>query len=216
MKTGNSVAVKICGIRSMETLPVLLQEKPEYVGFVFAPSKRRVTPETAAALGRELPSAIRKVGVFMNEGEDKLKDLASRAHLDILQLHGQEPPSLCDRLRREGYLVWKAFPLSTRENLYRLQEYEVDGYLVDTAGTGGTGGTGTVFPWHWLTSDPGFPAIFQPLILAGGLHPGNIQKALEQVTPAVVDVSSGVETSGIKDPLLIREFIQKVRNYHVD
>ena len=216
MKTGKSVAVKICGICSMETLPVLLQEKPEYVGFVFAPSKRRVTAETAAALGRELPAVIRKVGVFMNEGEDKLKDLAFRAHLDILQLHGQEPPSLCDRLRREGYLVWKAFPLSTRENLYRLQEYEVDGYLVDTAGSGGTGGTGTVFPWHWLTSDPGFPAIFQPLILAGGLHPGNIQKALEQVTPAVVDVSSGVETSGIKDPLLIRKFIQKVRNYHVD
>jgi phosphoribosylanthranilate isomerase len=200
----------------METLPVLLQEKPEYVGFVFAPSKRRVTPETAAALGRDLPNTIRKVGVFMNEGEDTLNDLASRAHLDILQLHGQEPPSLCARIRREGYRVWKAFPLSTRENLYRLQEYEVDGYLVDTAGSGGTGGTGTVFPWHWLTDAPGFPAIFQPLILAGGLRPGNIQKALEQVTPAVVDVSSGVETSGIKDPRLIREFIQKVRNHHVD
>jgi len=216
MKEENTVAVKICGIRSMATLDVLLREQPEYVGFVFAPSKRQVSPETAAALGRELPGFIRKVGVFMNEKEDDLKRTAARGNLDILQLHGQETPDLCHRLRREGYRVWKGFPLATRDDVGRLREYQVDGYLVDTPGVAGAGGTGTVFPWHWLTDDLTVQTIFQPLILAGGLHTGNIRKALELVTPAVVDVSSGVETRGTKDPLLIREFIQKVRHYHVD
>jgi len=216
MKPKPTVAVKICGIKSMETLPVLLQEQPEYVGFVFAPSKRQVIPETAAAIGRELPPVIRKVGVFMNEEEEAMKEKAHRGNLDILQLHGQESPELCHRLRQQGYTVWKAFPMSTKNDLNRLQAYEVDGYLVDTAGVAGAGGTGTTFPWLWLTETPAFMNTYTPLILAGGLHSGNIHLALQQVSPTVVDVSSGVETKGTKDLLLIREFIQKVRNHYVN
>ncbi len=216
MKHKRKAAVKICGIQRMETLPVLLQEQPEYVGFVFAPSKRQVSPEAVAAMGRELPPSIIKVGVFMNEEENTLRKLAEKGNLDILQLHGQESPDLCHRLRREGYKVWKAFPLSTKDDLMKLSVYQVDGYLVDTAGVAGAGGTGTVFPWHWLADDPFIRTGSGPLILAGGLTPGNIHQALQQVSPAVVDVSSGVETNGVKDPLLITNFIKKVREYHVE
>ena len=215
MKGKQKAQVKICGIRLHETLPVLVAEQPEYVGFVFAPSKRKVSPETAADLGKSLPDSIQKVGVFMNEEETVLKNIAAQAHLDILQLHGQESPAYCHSLRRAGYRIWKAFPLKTREDLLRLWAYQVDGYLVDTAGSTGAGGTGTAFPWHWLESDAFTREQTRPLILAGGLHPGNIQQALAQTAPDVVDVSSGVETCGKKNPQLIRHFIQKVRNEYV-
>lgn len=216
MKSAKKTAVKICGIRRIHLLPVLAKEQPEYVGLVFAPGKRQINPETAAVFGRELPSGIRKVGVFMNENVKRMLDLAQRTNLDILQLHGQESPELCHQLRREGYCIWKAFPLKKPGDLYRLQEYQVDGYLLDTAGAAGAGGTGTVFPWHWVTDDPTFHASIQNLILAGGLHPGNIKEAMAKVLPEVVDVSSGVETDGEKNPVLIKEFIQKVRKNHVD
>ena len=215
MKGKQKAQVKICGIRLHETLPVLVAEQPEYVGFVFAPSKRKVSPETAADLGKSLPDTIQKVGVFMNEEEETLKNIAVQACLDILQLHGQESPDYCLRLRRAGFQIWKAFSLKTREDLLRLRAYQVDGYLVDAAGAGGAGGTGTIFPWHWLENDELIKEKYHPLILAGGLHPGNIQRALTQTSPDVVDVSSGVETDGTKDPQLIRHFIQKVRNEHV-
>lgn len=216
MEQKRKVAVKICGIQRMETLTVLLREQPEYVGFVFAPSKRQVSPETAAALGRELPPSITKVGVFMNEAEKKMRQLAEKGNLDILQLHGQETPDLCHRLCRDGYKVWKVFPLAARDDLLRISEYQVDGYLVDTAGVAGAGGTGTVFPWHWLAEATYIQTGSGPLILAGGLTPENIQQALQQVSPVVVDVSSGVETNGVKDPLLITDFIKKVREHHVE
>lgn len=216
MEPNRKVAVKICGIKSMDTLPVLLQEQPEYVGFVFAPSKRQVTPEMAAAIGKALSPAIQKVGVFMNEAESTLKEKAHKGNLDILQLHGQESPALCYHLRQQGYTVWKAFPLKVKEDLLRLSAYQVDGYLVDTAGAAGAGGTGAVFPWHWLEEVPDIQALPGPLILAGGLTPVNIHHALQQVSPDVVDVSSGVETNGVKDMDLIRKFIQKVRNDNVN
>ncbi|SMP61663.1 phosphoribosylanthranilate isomerase [Anoxynatronum buryatiense] len=203
-------AVKICGLMNEKVLPVIREMKPEYAGFVFAPSRRRVSVATARELIAQLPSETVPVGVFMNETVAAMDAAGRQAGLKILQLHGSESAETCARLRREGWLVWKAFPITSLDDLKNLHRYEVDGYLVDAAGIGGAGGTGKSFPWQWLVGVP----LPKPLILAGGLRPDNVRQALEEVAPTVVDVSSGVEIRGEKSPRQIGIFIRKVRNTH--
>ncbi|ARU62710.1 hypothetical protein CBW65_18295 [Tumebacillus avium] len=201
--------VKICGLKLHETIRHVGTLPVEYVGFVFATSKRQVSAETAAELGNSLPDGVRRVGVFVNESLEEMERIAETAGLHVLQLHGDETPELCERLKREtGLAVWKAWGVRGDERDAELGRYAgiVDAVLLDNE----RGGTGTAFSWERI------PEIRlhlpdTPLFVAGGLHPDNVSELIGAYRPDGVDVSSGVETVGVKDPDKITAFVTKVR-----
>ncbi|WP_274651637.1 phosphoribosylanthranilate isomerase [Paenibacillus humicola] len=217
--------VKICGlrdaavVRAMDGLPV------DEIGFLFAKSKRQVTPQQAGELIAEVRrlrkpdgTAPRTVGVFVDPTLERVREVLAAAPLDVVQLHGSEDPGLCAAIKREfGVDVWKVLSVggdagSEREEaaLARLEAFRgtVDAVLIDTAG----GGTGKTFAWELI---PGYieaaERIGVPLYAAGGLHPGNVGELLERYAPSGVDVSSGVETDGAKDMEKIRKFVERVK-----
>ncbi|MFD1955723.1 phosphoribosylanthranilate isomerase [Paenibacillus thailandensis] len=211
--------IKICGlkdagtIRAMDGLPI------HEIGFVFAPSKRQVTPETAASLIREV-HALKgaggerplAAGVFVNAEFERLRELLAVAPLDIVQLHGEESPSLCRSIRSGlNVRVWKVFSVgeSGDEAAERIRPYagSVDAVLIDTAG----GGTGKPFDWEQIEAyKAAARSIGVPLYVAGGLNPDNADRLVRDYAPDGIDVSSGVETEGQKDIHKIRLFVQKV------
>lgn len=194
--------VKICGILDAETALFAIENGADALGFVFAESKRRILPETAKKIIELLPEHIQKVGVFVNEPKKKVEEIAYYSGLTHLQFHGDEPPGFC---RSFSYPVIKAFNISSTEDLLRIKEYECDSYLLDSPRTKSRGGTG--IPIDWTILSPGTNELGK-IILAGGLNSGNVGAAINLVKPFMVDVSSGVETDGIKDFDKIRKFIQ--------
>ncbi len=199
--------VKICGITRSEDARAALDAGADALGFVFAPrSPRCLSPADAAAITRRLPASVLTVGVFVNAAAPELQSVRSTCHLDILQLHGDESPAFCSSL---GGHVWKAFRVQSADSLRALPGYTTDAWLLDSYVPGQSGGTGAVFNW-----DLAAQAILlgRPVLLAGGLTPGNVAEAVRAVRPFGVDVSSGVEVApGRKDPGLIREFIAAAR-----
>lgn len=195
------VKVKICGLRRMEDIEYVNRILPDYVGFVFASSKRRVDVNYAKQLIKGLDKNIKTVGVFVNEAVDVVKRSAETLNLDVLQFHGQETPEYIENFK--GFTVWKGVGINGTKDLYRLNSYDVDALLLDN----GPGGTGKSFNWDILSG----LKLEKPIILAGGLNPSNVMMALNKVKPYAVDVSSGVETDGFKDFSKIKEFIGKVR-----
>jgi phosphoribosylanthranilate isomerase len=223
--------VKICGLRDVETIRAMNGLPVEEIGFMFAKSRREVTPELAGELIREVQqlrtssgNVPRTVGVFVNAELESVRKLLLIAPLDVVQLHGEETPELCNSIRQELNVdVWKVFSVSeseqnsdrdnpgtTFEGPNRLERYrgKVDGVLIDTAG----GGTGQTFAWHVIDRyAEAANSIGVPLYIAGGLHPDNVNELLELHNPDGVDVSSGVETNGIKDIEKIKRFVERVK-----
>lgn len=212
------VGVKICGIRRIEDIEFVNELLPEYVGFVFAKSRRQVSFEEAGELISKLDKRIRTVGVFVNEDINRIKFFADRLGLNVLQFHGNEDIDYINEFN--SYKVWKVVSIKAdddmeldgiisenQKNLDWLNNSSVDGILLDSEAKGVQGGTGIAFNWGIIKQ----LNISKNLILAGGLNCQNITEALNYVTPRVVDVSSGVETEGIKDYKRINEFINKVR-----
>lgn len=197
--------VKTCGIKTTDAAAVAVQAGADFVGFVFAPSKRQITPEAAASIGNTLPFHIKKVGVFVNETVENMLKIAEKVGLDVIQLHGDEPASVAEQL---PYQVIKAFPVD-RNKLKNIQYYPCDYYLLDSPIGKYRGGNGTTFDWD-LASDLAIDR--KKVILAGGLTPENIQEAIERVQPAGVDVSSGIETNGEKDFNKMRAFITNAKH----
>ena len=197
------VRVKICGICDWEIAHQAVEAGVDALGFVFAPSKRRISPEKAKQVCRKLPPFVSRVGVFVNPTLDEVKDIAVYVGLDTIQLHGDETPKFCNDL---NYKVIKSLSVVDGNIPYISPEYRVDAFLLDTGIPGSFGGTGVAFDWQQASN-------FQagPLILAGGLNPENVQDAIEIAKPYAVDVSSGVETNGDKDALKIRDFIRRVK-----
>lgn len=192
------------------------------VGFVFAKSRRQVEPETAAALIAEVKKlktqqgeAPQTVGVFVGATLDGLRELLATAPLDVVQLHGDEGPELCSTVRGElGKAVWKVFSVSGDDAAgtghERLFPYKgtIDAALIDTAG----GGTGQTFGWEAIPRyAAAAKAIGVPLYVAGGLHPDNASELVGNYEVDGVDVSSGVETDGVKDIEKIRAFVERVK-----
>ena len=175
------------------------------LGFVFAPSKRQIRPEQAAAISREVPG-IAKVGVFVDAGLEQVKHIAALCKLDYVQLHGQESPEYCRRL---GLPVIKAFRFTAGCTEQLMNSYEAEFALLDSFSPGQSGGTGKVF--DWLQAQAVCRGINMPLLAAGGLNAGNVAGAVSILQPAGVDVSGGVETNGVKDVDKIHQFIQAVR-----
>ena len=196
--------VKICGITTKEAADAAVDAGADFLGFVFAESKRRITPSEAAVIAADVPQSVKKVGVFVNESPQRMIGIAERVGLDFLQLHGDEPPSFAKEL---PYKIIKAFP-AQKENLGKIRSFPCEYFLVDTPGVTLRGGSGETFDWSILEAS-GIER--EKMILAGGLTPENVRTAIETVNPAIVDVSSGVETSGRKDPDKIRKFIEMAK-----
>lgn len=278
-----SVLVKICGITERETISAIRHLRIDYIGFVFAPSRRQVDPLQAAELMQELQSAPHHrrpqvVGVFVDPTMEELQNVMSAAALDVIQLHGGETPEFCQQVRSEWDVkVFKALPVSWQEDadgklvdgssegtysgssqpdgklsdkrlnkpsdtlsvakqpdgkpgvaeseadpaprLVMPDEYvgSIDALMLDTYDAKAAGGTGRTFQWAVI---PYYLAWAQkagiPLLVAGGLHAGNVSELIDTYKPHGVDVSSGVETAGVKDIAKITEFVERVKAYGND
>lgn len=194
--------IKLCGLSRICDIEAANVLRPEYVGFVFAPKSRRfVTTEQAEELRRHLAPEIRAVGVFVKEKPETVAGLLNRSVIDIAQLHGDEDEDDVRRLRMltDKPLI-KAFQIKTEHDVENAQKSMADYILLDSGA-----GTGTVFDWELIQN------IKRPYFLAGGLMPGNVESAVRRLHPYAVDVSSGIETDGLKDKGKMAEFVAAVR-----
>ena len=190
--------VKICGLSTKGAVETAVSAGADYIGFVFAPSKRQVTVEQATELAKFIPSHIQKVGVFVSPSRTQLLEAIDKVGLDLVQIHGQVADDLFENL-----------PCGS------IQAVQVDGdghvpnsqadYLLFDAPVAGSGQT---FDWGRLDTTE----LAQPFFIAGGLNEANVEEAIQHFTPFAVDVSSGVETDGQKDHEKIRRFIERVKH----
>jgi len=196
--------VKICGIQTVEHAKAAVAAGADLLGFVFASSKRQVTAIQARDIISSLPDPVQTVGVFVNETPERMQEIAQTAGLDYIQLHGDEAATVAEAL---PYKIIKAFPV-TEETLPIIKDFPADYYILDSPIGGARGGNGTVFDWD-LAKD--LPIDRDKIILAGGLSPENIKEAIKRLSPIGVDVSSGVETDGVKDIYKIQQFIKNAK-----
>lgn len=204
--------VKICGITAPEAGAAAAAAGADAVGFLFAPSARRVSADQAGAIGEALPPHIRRVGVFVDAGVVSVRATAAAARLHAVQLHGEEPPEAVEALRQVGLWVIKALRIGGPASLGQLAAYRPDAFLLDANVSGVAGGSGQTFDWELARQ--ACSATSRPVILSGGLSPENVTAALAAVHPFGVDVSSGVERApGEKDPARVRAFVERVRRY---
>ena len=196
--------IKFCGLSRLYDIEAANELKPEYVGFVFVEkSKRFVTPEKAKELKQLLDPEIKAVGVFVNENHERAARLLNNNVIDIVQLHGSEDEDYIRRLRsRTDKPIIKAFRIKTTRDIADAEVCTADYVLLDSGA-----GTGTVFDWKLIQS------IRRPYFLAGGLGTHNVENAVKLLHPFAVDVSSGIETDGVKDKVKMTEFAAAVRKY---
>lgn len=215
--------VKMCGISKVETIPAIVDAKPDYMGLVFAPSKRQVTVDQAKILVEELHrgyakkygsdtehdknDTIKTVGVFVNETVDNLVTIANKANLDAVQLHGDEDEAFIQSLKeRTNVEVWKAIQIRTAADTEKWIDSSADMLLFDAYHKDERGGTGEVFDWSSLD------AFERPFMLAGGIDSTNVARAIRTVRPYGIDISSGIETNGVKDDEKITAFTKIVKS----
>ena len=215
--------VKMCGISKVETIPAVVEAKPDYMGLVFAPSKRQVTVDQAKTLVKELHrgyaqkygsdtehdknDTIKTVGVFVNETVDNLITIANEANLDAVQLHGDEDETFIQSLKeRTNVEVWKAIQIRTAADTEKWIDSSADMLLFDAYHKDERGGTGEVFDWSSLD------AFERPFMLAGGIDSTNVARAIRTVRPYGIDISSGIETNGVKDDEKITAFTKIVKS----
>ena len=195
--------LKLCGLVRICDIEAVNRLNPEYIGFVFAKKSRRyVDPAQARKLRARLDKGISPVGVFVNESPEAIADLVRSGIIDVVQLHGSEDEDFLRKLRElVSCPIIKAFSVKTPQDVRIACESSADLILLDSGG----GGTGTVFDWDLL--EP----IRRPWFLAGGLSPENAADAIRRLAPYGVDVSSGIETDGVKDIQKINDFVRAVR-----
>jgi len=201
------MGAKICGITNIDAAKCAVENGAKAVGFVFAESKRKISPEDAKAIIKELPEDIWKVGVFVNESKEKIEEIISIAGINMIQLHGDESNEFASQF---SLPIIKAFSIGSEEDLKAVAAFDCDYVLLDSPREKYHGGNGKTFDWAVLKN---YDFKGKKVILAGGLNTENIKEALETVQPDLVDVSSGVETNGKKDLKKIRDFLLSV-NLH--
>lgn len=194
--------IKLCGLSRPRDIRAANQLKPEFIGFVFAPHSRRyVSPQQARALKVFLSPDIQSVGVFVNEDAARVAELLNSGVIDMAQLHGGESAAYIRQLRTlTGKPIIQAFPIAAPQDAQNAQNSIADYILLDSGA-----GSGTLFQWEFIR------AITRPYFLAGGLDPQNVERAVRQLHPYAVDVSSGIETDGGKDPAKMAAFVAGVR-----
>lgn len=198
--------IKLCGLTRVQDIQAANELFPEYIGFVFAPKSRRyVSPEKASELRKLLCPNILAVGVFVNETTEVIANLLNRGIIDIAQLHGSEDDEYITRLTAlSNKPLIKAFQIGSELDIIAAQRCTADYVLLDS----GNGGTGTAFDWSLIQH------IRRPYFLAGGLDTGNVSRAVTSLKPYAVDVSSGIETDGVKDINKMIEFVHAVRGVY--
>lgn len=223
--------VKMCGISKVETIPAIVEANPDYMGLVFAPSKRQVTVEQAKTLVEELykqnvvgnnseaeqtepvtsldtasSETIKTVGVFVNETVENLLKIAEEVKLDVIQLHGDEDESFIQILKEQSNVeVWKAVQVRSAADAEKWIDSSADMLLFDAYHKDERGGTGEVFDWSSLDE------FERPFMLAGGIDSTNVARATRTVRPYGLDISSGIETNGVKDNEKMKAFTNIVR-----
>ncbi len=214
--------IKMCGISKVETIPAVVEAKPDYMGLVFAPSKRQVTVDQAKTLVEELHKQytkrynngaeqsnndeIKTVGIFVNETLDNLVTIATEVNLDAVQLHGDEDEAFIQSLKgRTNVEVWKAVQIRSAADAEAWIDSSADMLLFDAYHKDERGGTGEVFDWSCLDE------FERPFMLAGGIDSTNVARAIRTVRPYGIDISSGIETEGVKDDEKIKAFTNIVR-----
>jgi len=198
--------VKICGLMESQHVKTAVDAGVDAIGFVFAPSKRRVTIIEAQELAKNIPPGVLKIGVFVNASQDEIEKTYREVPLDYVQFHGDESSNF---IRKVGLPSIKVLSVYSTEDAKQSAHYETDYFLFDTPGTDFKGGSGMTFDWQ-LMKDVGVQS--DKVILAGGLNADNVAQAIRTVNPYMVDVSSGVESMGRKDENLIRTFIKAVKD----
>lgn len=195
-------AVKVCGLTRLEDARLAWELGAAALGFVFHPgSPRAVTTAQAARIRAGLPPEAVCIGVFVDRGASEMRDVAEAVGLSALQLHGRETPETAARL---GLPVIKAIRAEDADE-GRLREFQVAAFLLDASHPSLHGGTGLRADWGLARK----LAARHPLILAGGLHPGNAREAMDAVNPLGLDLSSGLEAApGRKDPDRLRELFR--------
>lgn len=218
--------VKMCGISKVDTIPAVVEAKPDYMGLVFAQSKRQVTVDQAKILVSELHKQyanrynrdviqwsndvvqefIKTVGIFVNETLDNLVTIATEVNLDAVQLHGDEDEAFIQSLKeRTNVEVWKAVQIRSAADAEAWIDSSADMLLFDAYHKDERGGTGEVFDWSCLDE------FERPFMLAGGIDSANVARAIRTVRPYGIDISSGIETEGVKDDEKIKAFTNIVR-----
>ncbi|MDW7656668.1 MAG: phosphoribosylanthranilate isomerase [Bacillota bacterium] len=193
--------IKICGLFREEDITAVNEAQPDYIGFVFAKSRRQVSIDQAARLNRHLSANILAAGVFVNPELEQVVALCRAGIISIVQLHGQETASFVTQVKQaSGCPVIKAVRMDANCDLATWQSTDADYLLLDN----GPGGTGLAFDWQQI------PPLTKPFFLAGGIDAGNLACALAH-NPYCIDVSSGVETNGYKDRNKILQIVSMVR-----
>ncbi len=190
--------VKICGLSTKEAVKTAVSAGSDYIGFVFAPSKRQVTVEQATELAKFIPSHIQKVGVFVSPSRAELLEAVDKVGLDLVQVHGQVVDKLFENLPCGSIQAVQV------DEGGHVPNSQADYLLFDAP----VAGSGQTFDWGQLDTTE----LSQPFFIAGGLNEDNVAKAIQHFSPFAVDVSSGVETDGQKDHEKIRRFIERVKN----
>jgi len=206
--------IKICGVTDIDTAKKICEYGADYIGFVFAKSKRQITVEKAKDISKQIGSSIRKVGVFVDENADEIIRIANYCELDYIQLHGSET--------LEGYKckqkIIRSISIDVNEDSDLSENFEklissYDHILFDTKVGKQEGGSGISFNWSKLDK---VNLKKQRCFLAGGINIINVEEAIRVANPYAIDVSSGVETNGVKDIVKIREFIELIRGVNCE
>ena len=190
--------VKICGLSTKEAVETAVSAGADYIGFVFAPSKRQVTVEQAIELAKFIPANVKKVGVFVSPNRTELLEAIEKVGLDFVQVHGQVVDKLFENLPCGSIQVVQV------DEGGHVPNSQADYLLFDAP----VAGSGQTFDWDQLD----MTELAQPFFIAGGLNEDNVARAIQHFSPFAVDVSSGVETNGQKDHEKIRRFIERVKN----
>ncbi len=199
--------IKLCGLTREEDIAAVNCWQPDYIGFVFANSRRRVTPEQARHLKDGLDPHIKAVGVFTNEPVSFIIELCETGVIDVIQLHGDETEEYILALKQKTVCsVIKAVRVQSTEQLLQAEKLSCDQLLLDTYQKEQYGGSGKTFDRALI------PTLHKPFFLAGGLECSNIARAVRECHPFGIDVSSGAETNGLKDETKIRQIIEIIRS----
>lgn len=195
--------IKLCGLTRLCDIEAANELEPDYIGFVFAAkSKRYIAPEKALELKNKLKGNIKAVGVFVNEKPERVAKFLNSNLIDIAQLHGAEDEEYIKALRKLSRKpIIKAFSIENEGDMDRLNKSSADYVLLDS----GKGGTGKTFEWNLIKD------IIKPFFIAGGINVDNARMAIKKFHPYGLDVSSGIETDGVKDKEKMKDFVRTVR-----
>lgn len=206
------VKIKICGIKRLEDIEIVNKYLPDYIGFVFANSKRKINCDEALILKNILDNRIKKVGVFVNEDINKIAYISNCGIIDIVQLHGDEDENYISELKKiiaKNIEIIKAVRVKNKNDIKAQDSQLIDYLLLDTYEEGIYGGSGKVFDHDLI------PKVNKKIFIAGGINEINIIKIINKVKPYSVDISSGVETDGFKDEQKIKTIIDIIRKEEV-